>query len=143
MKSKYLKWSKISLLLVCFGFFMPVSCDGNGVDITRFYWNIEGGKQFAILLSCVLIFAIFSIIFSLVQKDNLENEKIIWDWIFLMASICGGLFSLGRECLNYGFQFLQIGAFVIIIGWILSLIFLICASNDNENSENKTEETKQ
>ena len=95
MKSKYLKWSKISLLLVCFGFFMPVSCDGNGVDITRFYWNIKGGKQFAILLSCVLMFAIFSIIFSLVQKDNLENEKIIWDWIFLMASICGGLFSLG------------------------------------------------
>ncbi|MCR4579282.1 MAG: hypothetical protein K5681_02925 [Treponema sp.] len=34
-------------------------------------------------------------------------------------------------------------AFVIIIGWILSLIFLICASNDNESSENKTEETKQ
>lgn len=48
MKSKYLKWSKISLLLVCFGFFMPVSCNGSGVDITRFYWNVEGGKQFAI-----------------------------------------------------------------------------------------------
>ena len=91
----------------------------------------------------VLVGEKYCIIFSLVQKDNLENEKIIWDWIFLMASICGGLFSLGRECLNYGFQFLQIGAFVIIIGWILSLIFLICASNDNENSENKTEETKQ
>lgn len=44
----------------------------------------------------------YCVIFSLVQKDNLENEKIIWDWIFL-----------------------------------------ICASNDNENSENKTEETKQ
>lgn len=50
----------------------------------------------------VLVGEKYCIIFSLVQKDNLENEKIIWDWIFL-----------------------------------------ICASNDNENSENKTEETKQ
>ena len=31
MKGKWLKWSKISLLLVCLGFFMPVSCDMNGV----------------------------------------------------------------------------------------------------------------
>ena len=50
----------------------------------------------------VLVGEKYCVIFFLVQKDNLENEKIIWDWIFL-----------------------------------------ICASNDNENSENKTEETKQ
>ena len=31
MKSKWLKWSKIALLLVCIGFFMPVSCNGIGI----------------------------------------------------------------------------------------------------------------
>ena len=135
MKSKWLKRSKIALLLVCFGFFMPVSCNGNGVDLTKMFWNIKGGKQYAIFLSIVLIFAILSIIYSLINHNNLENENLSIDWIFLVGSILGGILSLGRLCINYGFQFLQIGAFVIALGWILSLLFLLYASNQNEETD--------
>ena len=125
MKGKWLKWSKISLLLVCLGFFMPVSCDMNGVDLARMFNQMQS-PGFAILIWLVLITAIISIIFTLTHTKDLEKESVIVDWILLGGSISGDLFSLGRMSREY-FN-LQVGAYVIIAGWILSLIFLIIAS---------------
>ena len=125
MKEKWLKWSKISLLLVCLGFFMPVSCDMNGVDLARMFNQMQS-PGYAILIWLVLITAIISIIFTLTHTKDLEKESVIVDWILLGGSISGGLFSLGRMSREY-FN-LQLGAYVIIVGWILSLIFLIIAS---------------
>lgn len=125
MKEKWLKWSKISLLLVCLGFFMPVSCDMNGVDLARMFNQMQS-PGFAILIWLVLITAIISIIFTLTHTKDLEKESVIVDWILLGGSISGDLFSLGRMSREY-FN-LQVGAYVIIAGWILSLIFLIIAS---------------
>ena len=125
MKEKWLKWSKISLLLVCLGFFMPVSCDMNGVDLARMFNQMQS-PGYAILIWLVLITAIISIIFTLTHTKDLEKESVIVDWILLGGSISGGLFSLGRMSREY-FN-LQVGAYVMIAGWILSLIFLIIAS---------------
>lgn len=125
MKDKWLKWSKISLLLVCLGFFMPVSCDMNGVDLARMFNQMQS-PGYAILIWLVLITAIISIIFTLTHTKDLEKESVIVDWILLGGSISGGLFSLGRMSREY-FN-LQAEAYVIIAGWILSLIFLIIAS---------------
>lgn len=125
MKEKWLKWSKISLLLVCLGFFMPVSCDMNGVDLARMFNQMQS-PGFAILIWLVLITAIISIIFTLTHTKDLEKESVIVDWILLGGIISGDLFSLGRMSREY-FN-LQVGAYVIIAGWILSLIFLIIAS---------------
>lgn len=125
MKEKWLKWSKISLLLVCLGFFMPVSCDMNGVDLARMFNQMQS-PGYAILIWLVLITAIISIIFTLTHTKDLEKESVIVDdWILLGGSISGGLFSLGRMSREY-FN-LQAGAYVIIAGWILSLVFLIIA----------------
>ncbi len=132
MKSKWLKWSKIALLLVCIGFFMPVSCNGNGIDLTRMFWSMEA-KQYAVFMILVLVAALLSIIFSLFFKEKLDEEPLVVDWALLCACIGGGVLSLGRICINYSFQFLQIGAFVIIVGWILSLIFLILASGEKKD----------
>lgn len=49
MKEKWLKWSKISLLLVCLGFFMPVSCDMNGADLARMFNQMQS-PGYAILI---------------------------------------------------------------------------------------------
>ena len=125
MKEKWLKWSKISLLLVCLGFFMPVSCDMNGVDLARMFNQMQS-PGYAILIWLVLITAIISIIFTLTHTKDLEKESVIVDWILLGGSVSGGLFSLGKMSREY-FN-LQVGAYVIIAGWILSLIFLIIAS---------------
>ena len=119
------KWSKITLLLVCFGFFMPVSCDMNGADLARMFNQMQS-LGYVILIWLVLITAIISIIFTLTHTKDLEKESVIVDWILLGGSISGGLFSLGRMSREY-FN-LQVGAYVIIAGWILSLIFLIIAS---------------
>ena len=125
MKEKWLKWSKISLLLVCLGFFMPVSCDMNGVDLARMFNQMQS-PGYAILIWLVLITAIISIIFTLTHTKDLEKESVIVDWILLGGSVSEGLFSLGRMSREY-FN-LQAEAYVIIAGWILSLIFLIIAS---------------
>ena len=125
MKSKWLKWSKISLLLVCFGFFMPVSCDMNGVDLARMFNNMDS-TGYAILIWLVLLSAVISIIITLFHKDKIEEESIALDWICLAGTASGGLFSLGR--MNREYFNLQVGAYIIIVGWIFSLIFLILAT---------------
>ena len=104
---------------------MPVSCDMNGVDLARMFNQMQS-PGYAILIWLVLITAIISIIFTLTHTKDLEKESVIVDWILLGGSISGGLFSLGRMSREY-FN-LQVGAYVIIAGWILSLIFLIIAS---------------
>lgn len=132
MRTKWLKFSKFSLLLVCIGFFMPVSCNMNGVDLARMFNNMDS-TGYAILIWVVLLSAVISIIISLFHKDRIEEESIALDWICLAGSISGGLFSLGRMDREY-FN-LQAGAYVIIVGWILSLIFLILATCSKRNEK--------
>ena len=125
MRAKWLKFSKFSLLLVCLGFFMPVSCDMNGVDLARMFNSMDSTGH-AILIWLVLISAVISILISLFHKDKVEEESIALDWLCLSSSVSGGLFSLGRMDREY-FN-LQVGAYIIIVGWIFSLTFLMLAT---------------
>jgi uncharacterized PurR-regulated membrane protein YhhQ (DUF165 family) len=104
---------------------IPILTTMNGVDLARMFNQMQS-PGYAILIWLVLITAILSIIFTLAHTKDLEKESVIVDWILLGGSISGGLFSLGRMSREY-FN-LQLGAYVIIAGWILSLIFLIIAS---------------
>ena len=99
---------------------MPVSCNMNGVDLARMFNQMQS-PGYAILIWLVLITAILSIICTVAHTKDLEKESVIVDWILLGGSISGGLFSLGRMSREY-FN-LQLRAYVIIVGWILSLIF--------------------
>jgi uncharacterized PurR-regulated membrane protein YhhQ (DUF165 family) len=125
MKPKWLIFSKVSLLLLCIGFFMPVSCDSNGVELARMFYQMQA-PGYAILVWIVLIAAILSIVISLFYIKNLKKEPLIADWILLSGSIFSGLFTLSKMSQEY-FN-LQAGAYIIIAGWILSLIFLILAT---------------
>lgn len=125
MKSTFIKLSKIALFLVCFGFFMPVSCDMNGVDLIRLFYNMKMTKE-TILLLLVILSVVISIIVSLIFLHHLEDESLKIDWLLLITSIMGGILSIGRMSREY-FK-LQSGAYMIILGWLLSLIFLILAS---------------
>lgn len=88
-------------------------------------FNQMQSPGYAILIWLVLIAAILSIIYTLYHAKKLESESVIVDWILLGGSVSGGLFFLGRMSREY-FN-LQAGAYVIIAGWILSLVFLIIA----------------
>lgn len=132
MKSKWLKYSKIALLLVCIGFFMPLSCEMNGVDLAKMFYHMDS-IGYAILVWVVFAAALLSIVISLFHKDNLEEESLVVDWVLLGGTVAGGLFSIGR--MSREFFGLQIGAFVIILGWILSFIFLIKASTSQREQQ--------
>lgn len=132
MKSKWLKFSKLALLLVCFGFFMPVSCDMNGVDLAKMLYHMDS-IDYSILIWVVFISASLSIILSLFYIEKMEEEPLVIDWVLLAGTVLGGLFSLGRLSREY-FN-LQVGAYVIIIGWIMSFIFLIKASTSKKEQQ--------
>ena len=125
MKGTWIKYSKLALLLVCFGFFMPVSCEMNGPDLAKLF-NESGTRDYSIMIWVVFITVVLSIIITLINKTNVKKESLLLDWVLLGGSISGGLFSLGR--VDRELFDLEIGAYIIISGWILSLIFLILAS---------------
>lgn len=128
MKNKWLILSKIFLLLVCFGFFMPVSCDLNGADLAKMF-NKMDSVGYAILIWIVFISALISIIITVFFKDKTDKEPIILDWILLLGSISSGSISTGKILnMNREYFNLQFGAYIIVAGWILSFIFLIVAS---------------
>lgn len=114
--------SKISLLLVVIGFFMPVSCNCNGFQLVRGAYRFRW-FAYALLMALVFVAAVVSICITLCRNDKSNAESLLADWLLLIVSISGGLFSIGRANKEY-FE-LQVGAWFIIIGWIL---FLICAS---------------
>ncbi|WP_296333244.1 hypothetical protein [uncultured Treponema sp.] len=129
MKSRFIKLSKIALFLVCFVFFMPISCDMNGVDLIRMFNRMEMTEN-KILLLLVFVASIVSILISIAFIKKEEEESILLDWSLLITSILGGVLSIGR--MNREYFRLQSGAYTIIAGWILSLLFLICASLSRE-----------
>ncbi len=92
MKSKWLIFSKVSLLLVCFGYFMPVSCDLNGVDLSRMFYQLQS-PGYAILVWLVLIAAILSIAISLFYITNQKKEPLIADWILSLIFLILASFS--------------------------------------------------
>ncbi|WP_297646958.1 hypothetical protein [uncultured Treponema sp.] len=122
MKSKFLLLSKISLVLVCIGFFMPVSCNLSFADMVSI--SVKGSFSFWVIpVTLIFVAAIFSILISIWHKNNFKNESLVLDWILLVLSTSSGctFFLYNR----YGLQY---GAYVIISGWILSLIFLLLAT---------------
>ena len=92
MKSRFIKLSKIALFLVCFGFFMPISCDMNGVDLIRMFNRMEMTEN-TILLLLVFVAAIVSILISIAFIKKEEEESIFLDWSLLITSILGGGFQ--------------------------------------------------
>lgn len=122
MKSKFLLLSKISLVLVCIGFFMPVSCNLSFADMVSI--SVKGSFSFWVIpVTLIFVAAILSILISIWHKNNFKNESLVLDWILLVLSTSSGctFFLYNR----YGLQY---GAYVIISGWILSLIFLLLAT---------------
>lgn len=131
MIATYIKWSKRALLLVCIGFFMPISCNCNGITLTKQFWNADE-KGSAVCMALVFIAAAISIIYSQFYRDDLEEESLTADHVFLAISFFGGLGSIGRIAAEYSLSSFQIGAILIIIGWILSFYFLRLASQNKK-----------
>lgn len=136
-KSRFRILSKLSLLLVVFGFFMPISCNQNGFKMVEFGFRMgDSGSKASIcafLLLVLFISALISVLVSLYTYVMKGTVKTRLDLPCLATSICSGLIAflmiigMGDE----GFRIrLQIGAYFIIAGWILSTAFLVLANNE-------------
>ena len=121
--------SKLALLLVIFGFFQPVACDQQGFELAETFLEM-GETNFtisAIGLYIAFFAAAISIVFTLfllITKKEICSPMINKiDYLFLFLSITGGLIAFIFILSEFEFDFINNGFYIIIAGWILSLIF--------------------
>ena len=140
-KSKFRILSKVALLLVVFGFFMPVACNQNGFQMadTGFKLGERGSpaKVSAIFLYILFFSALISIGFTIYTYVMKKKIKTILDFPCLLVSIGAGIIAYSVLSDNdiKILKVLSSGGYSIIIGWITSLAFLM---TDTIYSKNMT-----
>lgn len=144
-KGTLLRISKLALLLVVMGFFMPVSCNQNGFEAADLLADWYGYYHLKIVVLMIFIAAVLSILVSIVLIKKQEKEPLVLDWSLLAVSVgCGivTVYSLYEDDFS---PELQYGAYFIIAGWIISGIFLYMATfsgNSKKQTPDITIETK-
>ena len=108
---------KIGFLLVIIGFFMPLACDMNGLQLADYMMEddmVFDGLLFYLLLISAIAGLALAVLF-LMKK----NVPIIVDWIILLVCIVSGLIVYFKHLSELE---LQQGAYFIFVGWIVALI---------------------
>ena len=108
--------SKIGLLLVIFGFFMPIACERNGFQIAKFMMDTDNnlaGMLIYLLFACALV---GTAIGAMLLTNKSVNPSI--DWAVIILCIVSGLIVYFK---NLDGLKLQNGAYVILVGWIVAL----------------------
>ena len=117
MKLSFRTIGKFGFLLVIIGFFMPVACDMNGLQIADFMMGndmvLDGLLTYILLISAIAGLAIG--LLSLMKT----KISVTIDWIILLVCILSGLIVYFS---NLDGLKLQSGAYFILIGWIVALI---------------------
>ena len=131
-------FSKISLILVVVGFFMPVACNLNGFEIAEQLINFSDigstATIAAVLLYLMFIGAASGVVLLIINRHSLQV-----DWMIFLISFASGLTSYlilqGNNSLSMHIaeKSLDTGAYVIILGWVLSGVTLILASSSKTN----------
>jgi len=124
--------SKLALLLVVFGFFMPMSCDFNGFQIAD---HASERPLFAVMMYIIFFSAVISIALGYRIYKNLPSA-IFLDIALLASGVASGL-TLYFNAM-YGELRMQIGCYCIIVGWVLSGLFLLCSLQNDLSNEKST-----
>jgi TctA family transporter len=143
MRLNFRRLGCFCLLLVIFGFFSPIACDANGFQIANGD-AASSGLKFA--LYGLFIAAIVGVIVGVVLMVNKNtNVPIIIDWLVILTCMGCALVPFFINVNKWGRSY-QSGAYMILIGIILSFVFLLIASftgdtdystNRNSHSSNK------
>jgi hypothetical protein len=128
MKISFRIIAKFSLLLVIFGFFMPIACDMNGFQIAEYMTN--NNKTFeGLLLYLVFATAVAGVAVGVLLLLG-KSINVNVDWIIIIVCIASGLIVYFTQ-LKDGPD-LQNGAFVIVAGWIVVLVTQILSKVKGE-----------
>ena len=120
---------KIGLLLVVFGFFMPISCQMNGFQLAETMMNFNNTVP-ALFLYLLFISALAGCVVGVLLLMK-KTIKPYVDWVCLLVCIGSGLIVFFNSFNNNDLG-LQSGAYVILIGWIVALIAQFASKTKNE-----------
>lgn len=139
MNKKTIKMiSKLALFFVVFGFFQPVACSQNGFELAKVFIDYENAKCIIAAIGLYLLFfsAVFSILYTLyllIKKDDINSQKTLKiDFLLLLISIVGGLTTFFFLIDEFDIDVLERGSYFILIGWIISAIFLLLSREKKE-----------
>ena len=118
---------KIGFLIVMIGFFMPISCDMNGFQIANFFFE-NGGALSGLLMYLLFISAIAGIVIGVLLMRDMEISSK-FEWVTLIVCITSGFIVYLKE---FGDAELQSGAYVILTGWIIALLFQLMSIKKEE-----------
>jgi len=126
MSKNFRIYSKIGLLLVIIGFFMPISCNQNGFQLAEYMVRMGDMKSevtiAGILLYVLFISALLGLLIGVMLLTS-KNINIEADWVLLLISIGSGIYVYFKMIKNI--DILQSGAYVIATGWGISFLFLL------------------
>ena len=134
--------SKIGLLFVVMGFFLPMSCNLNGFQIAKTVETWGGPTILSFSLYSIFIFSCIGLILlaALLMK---KKFSIGYDWADLIIIILTFAVFLYYQIKSSDyplvalFNRLQSGAYIIFIGLVGSLCFLIEATWKSKDAKNK------
>ena len=140
-------FGKLCLLLVVIGWFCPVACQLSGPQWIEAVINDGMGFEYAmcaIFLFGSMVIALIGIILFIVSsvkkvKSNDKNKTTVLSMIF------GLPFLVVMVITSASLEVLNIGAYLMLAGWLLSLIFLKLGGEEksiNDNNLNQNTEEK-
>jgi hypothetical protein len=127
MKLNFRLIGKIGLLLIIFGFFMPVACDQNGFQIANYCMD-EGETFYGLLMYLLFISALIGVIIGvlLLMKKDVKPQI---DWAIIIVCIASGLIVYFKFLEDLELQY---GAYFILVGWIIALLLQIISKIKKE-----------
>jgi hypothetical protein len=121
--------SKVGLLLVVVGFFMPITCNMNGFQLAENNSNHGGSVIFTLGLYGIFVFScIGSILLLLLLVKKAISYK--WDCVAIIGVAASTLIVFAKMGSNkdiFGRNKYQSGAYLIITGLIIAVVFAIMA----------------
>jgi len=118
---------KFCFLLILIGFFMPVACQMNGFQLADTMIKMNNNTV-GILLYLLFASALAGLIIGVLLHLK-KSIPVITDWSIIIVCIgCGiGLVSMKDNEIQ-----LQLGAYVILIGYIATLVIQIISTIKKE-----------
>jgi hypothetical protein len=108
---------RFGFLLAVMGFFMPVACDMNAFQLVE---HLDAPNN--VLVISLFILALIGSLIGLLLIMKM-NVPILVDWLIIITCACIGIYLLITNELD-----LQYGAYIIISGFVISLIFILISS---------------
>lgn len=121
--------------MVIVGFFQPVACNQNGFKLAKEFVSYDNEWRF-IGIGLYILFALISIsliytFFMLIGNNDLCSTNTI-DFALLIGSVAVGLATLFSAKNFFNMEQAEKGFYLIVIGLLLSLVFLIASTLETE-----------